>query len=379
MFNIKLNLSGERFKVVYRIAGSKAHAYTTARDICVEQTIEFPADLITEGDIHAHIVGRIESFQSHEPERWEAVISFAVETSAFELTQLLNVVFGNFSLKPGVRVNAFELPLSLTKRFKGPRFGISGIRKLLNVSERPLICAIIKPMGLSAVELAQLAHRFARCGVDMVKDDHGLTDQPFAPFKERVQRCAEAVERANRETGGKCLYIPNVSAPADRVGERALFAAKNGAGGLLVAPGLVGLDTMRCLADDDSIALPIISHPAFQGSYIVNPDSGISPYTLFGQLPRLSGADATIFANYGGRFSFDRADCTSIVRGAVVDMHHIKPIFTIPGGGVTIQRFPEMCQTYGRNVIFLIGGALHQVGPDLTENCRCFMEALHSL
>ena len=375
-FIVSIKLSGERFKVIYRLKGSEREAHSKAQDICIEQTIEFPADLVKGGDIRDHIFGRIESFQPIEENYWEVIISYAIEITGFELTQLVNVMFGNFSLKPGVRVERMELPVSLLKHFKGPRFGITGLRDLLGVPERPLFCTALKPMGLSCKDLAELAYQFARGGVDMIKDDHGLADQPFAPFKERVQRCAEAVERAIRETGKKCLYIPNLSAPADQILEKALFAKENKVGALMVAPGLVGLDTMRMLADDDRIALPIISHPAFQGTFTAHPDNGISHYAIYGQLPRLAGADASIFPNFGGRFSFSIEDCQDIVRGATVPMHHIKPIFSAPGGGMNLGRIPEMIKTYGRDVIFLIGGALHKLGPDLVENCRRYMEVV---
>jgi ribulose-bisphosphate carboxylase large chain len=384
-FNVFINLSGERFRVVYRLIGSKDEALQKAREICVEQTIEFPDDLVTGGDIREHILGRIESFQpaaqedslQAEPgQAWEAIISYAVEITGFELTQLLNVIFGNFSLKPGVRVKRLELPESLLKSFNGPRFGIKGLRGLIGAPERPLLCSALKPMGLSVEALADLAYRFALGGVDMIKDDHGLADQPFAPFYERVERCAEAVAKANRETGGKCLYIPHVTAPADQITAKALFAKEKGAGGLMVAPGLVGLDTMRSLADDDRIQLPIISHPAFQGSFVTCRDSGVSHHVIFGQLARLAGADASIYPNYGGRFSFSREDCINIVHGANVPMFHIKPMFSAPGGGMSLERIPEMIETYGKDVIFLIGGALHKMGPDLVENCRSYMKAL---
>ncbi len=145
---------------------------------------------------------------------------------------------------------------------------------------------------------------------------------------------------------------------------------------MLVAPGLVGLDTMRMLAEDDRIALPIVSHPAFQGTYVIDSGSGVSPYVLFGQFPRLAGADAVIFANYGGRFSFSKGDCRGIARAAAAAMEHIEPIFTVPGGGVSLQRIPEMAAAYGRDVVFLVGGALHRAGPDLIENCRRYKEAI---
>ncbi|MCL4458859.1 MAG: RuBisCO large subunit C-terminal-like domain-containing protein [Chloroflexi bacterium] len=374
-----LALSGERFRVVYRLTGDESDARAKAEDICLEQTVEFPSDLVPAGPIRDHIVGRIESFEALGPGHFEAVVSFAIETVGLELTQLISVIFGNISLKPGIRVERLELPERLLQVFKGPRFGREGLRAGLGVPERPLLCTALKPMGLSAKELAQLAYQFALGGIDIIKDDHGLADQPFAPYRERLQRCVEAVERANRETGQKCIYVPNITAPDDEIVEKALFARQTGAGGLLIAPGLTGLDTMRRLADDDRIALPIVSHPAFQGSFVTSPDSGISHYTLFGQMARLAGADASIFPNYGGRFAFNREECRSIAAGTAVSMGHIKPIFPTPGGGMSLSRVPEMLGIYGREVIFLIGGGLHKHGPDLVENCRYFRQLVEEM
>ena len=201
------------------------------------------------------------------------------------------------------------------RQFKGPRFGRAGIRALTGVSDRALLGTAIKPMGLPPAGLAELAYQLALGGIDIIKEDHGLTDQPFAPFAERVPRCAEAVARANRETGYHCLYVPNVTAPADRIVARARQAKDWGAGGVMVAPGLTGWDTLRLLAEDDALALPILCHPALLGTFAVSPDQGMAHQVVFGQLPRLAGADATIFVNYGGRFSFSRGRLPEHRRG----------------------------------------------------------------
>ena len=43
--------SGERFSVTYRIFGSEKDARAKAEDICIEQTVEFPADEVPKGII----------------------------------------------------------------------------------------------------------------------------------------------------------------------------------------------------------------------------------------------------------------------------------------------------------------------------------------
>ena len=361
----------KRFFAVYRVAGNKQEARARAWDICLEQTVELPLDVVPEGFVCDQIIGRIESLRK-EGDGYRAVISYAVGCAADELPQLLNVLFGNISIKPGIRLERFALPPSLLRSFKGPRFGRAGMRRRLGASRRPLLCAALKPMGLSPEELADLAHRFALGGIDIVKDDHGLTDQRYARFEERVRLCAKAVAKANRKTGFRCAYAPNITGPYTELLDRGRFAREVGAGALLVSPGLTGLDAMRAVADDSRMGLPILSHPAFQGSSVLQPESGISHYALFGQIARLAGADASIYPNYGGRFAFSRAECRSIVEGCRVPMGHLRPILPCPGGGMSLDRVPELLRFYGNEVILLVGGGLLSHGPDVVLTCRTF-------
>ncbi|MBV5272507.1 MAG: ribulose 1,5-bisphosphate carboxylase large subunit [Lamprocystis purpurea] len=375
--NQPLTLCGERFTAVYHLAGAATatQARQRALDICLEQTVEFPEDLIPHAAIREQIVGQLVALEQLEEDRWEAVIRYPIEVAGRELTQLVNCLFGNSSIKPGIRLVRFDLSERLALLYRGPRFGQAGLRDRLRVRDRPLLCAAVKPMGLRPRALADLAYRLALGGIDLIKDDHGLADQTFCPFDERVTRCGEAVARANQETGGHALYVPNVTAPALEIARRARFARAAGAGGLLFCPGLAGLDALRTLADDDTLDLPILSHPAFQGSFTLDPRSGVAHGCLYGQLNRLAGADATIFPSYGGRFAFTQEDCRAVVDGAVRPMGHFRPIFPVPAGGLRLERVPELIDFYGRDCMLLIGGDLHR-GDDLVKNCRMLVEAV---
>jgi ribulose-bisphosphate carboxylase large chain len=175
-----INVSGERFRAVYHLSGTRAEAESFARDICFEQTVEFPEELLPRQEIRELVVGRVASLDELNDGRFEAIIEFPIETAGRELPQLLNVLFGNISLKPGYRLERFDLPASLAGYYKGPRFGRAGLRDQLQVHDRPLLSTAIKPMGLSAAELAEFACKFALGGIDLIKDDHGLADQSFA-------------------------------------------------------------------------------------------------------------------------------------------------------------------------------------------------------
>ncbi|HVR85709.1 MAG TPA: RuBisCO large subunit C-terminal-like domain-containing protein [Planctomycetota bacterium] len=369
----------ERFTVIYRIAGTEPDALSTAKDICLEQTVEMPVELLAQlltKPVADWVCGWLERFAPVGPELFEAAISYPVEATGFEIPHLLCVAFGNYSMKPGVRVDRLTLPASLLSHFRGPRFGRAGLRQWVHAPDRPLLLASTKPMGRSARELAELVYSMALGGIDLIKDDQGLGNQPFSPFCDRVEQCAEAVRRANRETGWECAYMPNVTGPSDQIHERAIFAKSVGARGLLLLPGLTGFDVVREIAEDDGIALPVVIHPAFLGSLYVTPTSGLSPVVIFGQLARLTGADASIFVNWTGRFNIPREECAAIARATAEPMGNLSPMFPAPSSSITPAQLTELRQAYGNDVVYVMGRGLYQGGRDLATTSRACREIL---
>ncbi len=370
---VTLSVSGLRIRARYALAGPPAETPERAAAIAVEQTIEFPADLIADDDIRRHVMGRVESIEEIEPELSVAELSYAVETTGFELPQLLNVLFGNCSLLPGVRLLDVRLPPEVLARFRGPRFGVAGLRTLLDAQTRPLLATALKPMGMDSAALASMAGTLASGGIDLIKDDHSLANQPFAVFADRVAKCAEAVRAAAARTGRPALYLPSVNAPADELEARVQFARDAGAGGLLVLPGLAGFDAMRHIAENDALALPVMAHPAFLGSFVTGERGGIEHGLLFGTLMRLAGADMTIFPSYGGRFTFSRDACRSIAAACRSPLGHLSPSLPVPAGGMTLGRLAELTSFYGRDSVLLIGGDLQR--GDLYDNARRMRDA----
>lgn len=370
-----LAVSGERIRATYEFVGSPAVAYERASSLIVEQTIEFPEDLIPDDSIRREIIGRIESHEEIRDGVSRFDISYAVETTGQEFPQLLNVLYGNSSLLPGVRLTELSLPPSLSSAFGGPRFGLPGLRELFDAPTRPLIATALKPMGSSPERLARFAYDLAAGGMDMIKDDHSLANQPFAEFAERVKACADAVRRANDDEGTHAIYMPSINAPHPALDDRVSTAVDAGAGGLLVLPGITGFDHMRSLAVRTDIALPIMGHPAFLGSFVSSPSGGIAHRLIFGTLMRLAGADASIFPNYGGRFSFSEQACREIAGACREPINEQRPIWPTPGGGMRRDRVGEMLDFYGNDVILLIGGDLHRDGA-LRANAEAFRQAV---
>ncbi len=366
--------SGQRFTVAYRLSGTEAEARTKAALVCNDQTVEAPDKIIPAGMIREQILGRVERLTGSAGSSLAAV-SYPIELLGRDCAQLLNVLFGISSLRPGVRVERLEIPETARQAnaWPGPRFGRNGLRELVGVPVRPLVCGVLKPLGLSPTALADLAYQFALGGLDLVKDDQALGDQPFGPFEERVARCAEAVAKANQETGRRCLYLAHVTGRWERMKQQALYAKRAGAGGLLICPGLAGFDALRDLALDDAVALPILSHPALLGSFVTQADSGMAPAVLFGQIPRLAGADASLYPIYHAGFPVTRDDCRAIAKACGESWGNLKPIFPTAAGRMGFERVLEMCEFYGQDLLFIVGSSIQQHRAGLVKACRLFM------
>ena len=368
----QLNYDG--LTVVCRIRGTEKEAREIAGNMCVEQTVEFPAAHIECPAIHSKIIGSMEQFVDLGDGWYRVYFAYTAGTVGEDLPQLLNVVFGNSSLLPGIVLEWVGLSDAMKQTFPGPKFGVQGMRERLGVYDRPFTFTALKPMGLPPEALAEEAYQCALGGIDLIKDDHGLMDQPFAPYRARVEQAAAAVRRANEETGGHTAYIPNVSGSFRHMDDRLRLAADCGCGGVMVAPGLAGFDLIGYAAE--KTGLPVVCHPAFLGGMLDRGRGGVDCACLLGQLPRLAGADITVFPNFGGRFSLSEAQCAGIRDMASEDQGAIRPILPSPAGGMTFEKVGPMREFYGNDTALLMGGGLFTAPGTLTENCQRFLHEL---
>jgi len=225
----------------------------------------------------------------------------------------------------------------------------------------------LKPQGLTCSELAALCRTFALAGIDVIKDDHGIANQAYSPFAERVRACQRAVEQANRETGKTALYAPNLSGSPRQLFEQARIAREEGVGMVLLAPMLIGLPVLHELVVE-RLGVPVLAHPAFSGV------TRIAPPFLLGRLFRLFGADALIYPNYGGRFAYGPELCARLAETAKEPWRSVKPALPVPAGGMSVERVDEMIGFYGNEVMLLIGGALLAAGDHILERSREFVK-----
>ena len=353
-----------RLLATYRIAAAAADIDARARALATEQSVEMPLEAIGDRRVLGEVVARVESVRP-AGEAFDVTLGIAASTTGDEASQLVNMLFGNCSLQPEVELRDVAFPAGYSAAFPGPASGIAGLRARLLAPQRALTCSALKPQGSPVEHLAALAGLFARAGIDVIKDDHGIANQACSPFAERVPAVQEAIARANHETGRQALYAPTFSGGPAALAEQARIARDCGVEMALVAPMLVGLPVFVEMRRQ--FGLRLLAHPAFAGA------ARIAPALLLGKLFRLFGADATIFPNHGGRFSYSRETCLAIARAARDPWEGLPACLPVPAGGMSVERVAEMRQGYGEDTMLLIGGGLLTAGDALPERAREFV------
>jgi ribulose-bisphosphate carboxylase large chain len=362
----------EFFEVTYRISGSPSDVQERTESILLEQTIETPAAVAVRYPfVRANMMGSIREIAPDPSGGMLAVLALPLVTASSDPAQFLNVLFGNSSLHADVELVDFRIPPALEPLFAGPQHGIDGLRRISGVASRPLTCSALKPAGARIDELTDLCRGFVAGGIDMIKDDHYLADQPFAPFENRVRSCLAAVEEMSAKSGNRTIYVPNLSGTPDVIRRQADFAQRAGAKAVMIAPMLVGMPLLHELSRK-WLEIPVIAHPSFSGSTCI-------PSTLLlGKLFRLFGADAVIFANFGGRFSYPPSVCREIAENLRKDWMWIPRTFPVPAGGMDANRALELVRFFGLDTILLVGGSLLEAGDALTDATRAFSASVQS-
>ena len=351
----------------YLVTCEERDVAARAAAIASEQSVECPLEAIGEQRILDEIVARVTAIEPAGPGQFRVDVAIAAQTIGANPVQFINMVFGNASLWDDVAFAGLDVPDDVLALFPGPRHGIAGIRRLLGAPARAMTNAAMKPQGLHVPELAAMCRTFALAGVDIIKDDHGIDDQPYSPFTERVRACQAATAEANASTGRTALYAPNLIGTPRVLRERARIAREEGVRAVLVAPMLVGLPAFFELIEEfpDFVYL---AHPSFGGA------RRIAPEFLFGRLLRLFGTDAVIFVNVGGRFGYTHATCAALAGGARAPWGALRPALPVPAGGMRLERVEELLDFYGPDSMLLIGGNLLIERDRVLERTREFVE-----
>jgi len=210
------------------------------------------------------------------------------------------------------RLIGLHLPDHVKNKFKGPKFGISGMRKLTGSYDKPLLGGILKPKVIhKASILEDMVRELIDGGVDFIKEDEIMSSVPHLPLEQRVDIVANLLSKVNH----KLVFCHTINADPYDILRRCVKVMELGGNGVHVNV-LGGLGVYNSIRRLD---LPIYIHFQSSGQKLLtdirNPYSISWPVIC--QLATMMGVDTIQTGMIGGYSNDDPVEifqCINILR-----------------------------------------------------------------
>ncbi|MFH1151528.1 MAG: type III ribulose-bisphosphate carboxylase [Nanoarchaeota archaeon] len=285
------------------------------------------------------------------------------------LSSIAGNIFGMKSVRT-IRLEDVSFPKSILESFKGPKYGIEGIRKIMKIKSRPLVGTIIKPkLGLNTKHHAQSAYESWKGGCDIVKDDENLSSQKFNLFENRLAKTLEMADKAESETGEKKSYLVNVTAETKEMLKRAQLVEKMGGKYIMIdiiTSGWAAVQTLR----EANFKMAIHAHRAMHAAFDRNPEHGVSMMVL-ADFARLIGVDQIHIGTGIGKLEGKIKDIQEIeediekhkvketAKRLAQNWGKIKPVLAVSSGGLHPGHVPFLIKHLGKDLVIQAGGGIH--------------------
>ncbi|TJY44297.1 2,3-diketo-5-methylthiopentyl-1-phosphate enolase [Cohnella pontilimi] len=372
----------------YRVFDEQADFEKKALGIAVGLTVGSWTELpeTTKRRMEKHL-GQVVSIDVHEPDSSGGDERYADITIAYpdinfsrDLPALLVTAFGKLSMDGKIKLLDLQPSGEFLSAFPGPKFGAKGVRALLGVHDRPLVMSIFK--SVIGYDLEGLREQFlqqALGGVDLIKDDEILFENPLSPLEKRVNVCQEAAKQARETTGQQLIYFTNLTGPTFKLRDNAKRAIDAGANGLLFNVLAYGFDALAELAADPEIRVPIAAHPAMAGAVYPSPYHGIAAPLLLGKLMRIAGADLSLFPSPYGSVVMPKEENLAVRDSLLNDKLPQAPVFPVPSAGIHPGLVPLILHDFGPEVVVNAGGGVHGHPGGAAAGGQAFRQAVDAV
>jgi ribulose-bisphosphate carboxylase large chain len=290
------------------------------------------------------------------------------------LSSVAGNVFGLRALR-NLRLNNIHLPRELVRSFRGPKYGVTGIRRLLNVQGRPLVGTIIKPkLGLKTMDHAKVAYDAWVGGCDIVKDDENLSSQSFNPFDDRIVATLEMRDRAEEETGEKKVYMANITSETKEMLKRAHFVKDHGGKYLMIDILTCGFSALQTVREQD-FDLVIHAHRAGHAAFTKNPKHGIS-MRVIAKTARIIGVDQLHVGTVVGKMSETRQEVSENCEALRTELYGLKKVLPVASGGLHPGLVPSLMNFFGKDFVIQAGGGIHGHTEGTVSGAKAMRQAV---
>lgn len=350
--------TNDYFIVTYDLEGSRS-LRDAAWELAVGQSVGNPHvrnSWETDELFEKHsckILGTEETLKSIK--RGQVDIAFPIVNTNWRedgITQLMVQIMGgqlDIEQITYCRVIRIRFPSDVMKYFKGPKFGITGIRKYLNIPERPLVGAIVKPKtGITPDILLELVKELVEGGAEFIKEDEILSSPSFCTIEERLPIIMNYINTCGR----KVIYAVCINSDYPYVIERVKRVYELG-GNAVHVNFWNGLGIYKSIRELD---IPLFVHFQKSGDKILTDKRhcfSIS-FSVISQLAGMMGVDFIHAGMWGGYNQTDENELKHVM--STLHEHNVMPALSC---GMHPGIVNAIRNRFGQQFLANTGGAIH--------------------
>ncbi len=282
-------------------------------------------------------------------------IGFPVINSNWEedgISHLLCQLMGgqmDIDLIDSCRLLDIDFPEEVISYFKGPKFGIKGIRSYLNYFDKPLSGAIVKPKtGMTADVLLDMVKELVDGGVNFIKEDEIMSNPNFCSIEDRVP----LISKYLNSSGSKIIYSVCINSDPQYVLDRARYISNEGINSVHINfwSGLGVYNAIR------KLDLPLFIHFQKSGDKVITDKRhafGIDWYVIT-KLASIMGVDTIHAGMWGGYLNEDENELKKIIKN--LNNSSVMPALSC---GMHPGLVQATISKFGNDFIANVGGAIH--------------------
>jgi ribulose-bisphosphate carboxylase large chain len=263
---------------------------------------------------------------------------------------LVNIMGGQLDIENILQCQVLDIifPEHIIKTyFKGPKFGINGIRKYTKTYDKPIFGAIVKPkIGITPEILLEMVKELVEGGVNFIKEDEIMSNPNICPIEVRVPLIMDYLKDKN------VIYSVSIHSDPAYILDRVKRVYELG-GNSVHVNFWCGLGVYKSIRELD---LPMFIHFQKSGDKILtnkNHDFHID-WKVICKLASMMGVDFIHAGMIGGYYKWDENETIDAVK--ILTENNVMPALSC---GFHPGLTDWVVDKVGNNFMANVGGALH--------------------
>jgi ribulose-bisphosphate carboxylase large chain len=353
----RTDFDSERYFVVTYFLKSSIHLASAAWQLAVGQSIGNPnvrSVWETEEMFENHsclILGNEEELRQER----EGIVKIAFPLANINLhedgvSQLLCQIMGgqlDIDSIEACHVKDIEFPEGALKVFRGPKFGIQGIREFTKTHDKPLLGGIIKPkVGFTPDVLLGMVKELVEGGANFIKEDEIMANPSICPMQVRVPLVMDYLREKN------VIYAVCINGDMPYLLDRVRLVHALG-GNAIHVNFWSGLGAYKAIRDLD---LPLFLHFQKSGDRILtDPTHRFHiDWKVVCDLAGLMGVDFIHAGMFGGYLNATEEELRELL--LVLHKHGVMPALSC---GMHPGLVQGLVRRFGNDFMANTGGAIH--------------------